>query len=263
MGVKLLIGCCGFPISRSKYFQIFRTVELQDTFYKLPSIESAKRLKSQAPENFIINMKAWQVISHSPKSPTWRKVGIKIDPSKAQNYGYLKPTKENFEAWEKILEIARIYNPRVIVIQTPPSFGYSEINFRNAREFFQSASSNNFILGWEPRGTWRHYPAMIEKVINVERVVHVTDILRWKPIIKENQEVLYTRLHGLGGKEVNYRYKYKEEDFSMLITAIMDILRRHEYIREVYVMFNNIYMFNDAQTFRDYVLQKRIALEVV
>lgn len=263
MGIKLLVGCCGFPVSRSKYFRTFKTVELQDTFYKIPSIDSAKRLKSQTPGNFIINMKAWQVISHPFTSPTWRKTGLKVDKSKAKNYGYLKPTKENFEAWEKMLEIAHIYNPRVIVVQTPPSFSYSELNLKNAREFFQTVSYDNFIIGWEPRGTWKQYPSMIRKVIDAGRVIHVTDILREKPIIKENQEVLYIRLHGLGGKEVNYRYKYKEEDFEKLSRIIIEILENHDYLHEVYVMFNNIYMFNDAQAFRNYILQKHLTLEIL
>ena len=261
--MHLLVGCCGFPVSKSKYFQTFKTVELQDTFYRIPSIDSAKRLKNQVPQEFIINMKAWQVISHPSTSPTWKKAGIKIDKSKAKNYGYLKPTKENFEAWDKVLEIAHIYNPRVIVIQTPPSFGYNELNLKNAQEFFQTISYNNFIIGWEPRGTWRQQPSMIRKVIDVGRIIHITDILREKPIIKEDQEVLYIRLHGLGGKEVNYRYKYKDEDFEKLTRIITETLEKYNHIREIYVMFNNIYMFNDAQAFRSYILQKHLTLRIL
>ena len=34
--VEVKVGCCGFPVSMKRYFQEFRVVEVQKTFYKPP-----------------------------------------------------------------------------------------------------------------------------------------------------------------------------------------------------------------------------------
>ncbi|MEB3780620.1 MAG: DUF72 domain-containing protein, partial [Desulfurococcales archaeon] len=52
-------------------------------------------------------------------------------------------------------------------------------------------------------------------------------------------EIVYIRLHGMGG-EVNYKYKYTDEDLRLL-TAKME-----EYDRRTYIMFNNIHAYEDA-----------------
>ncbi len=242
----VLVGCCGFPVARSKYYKIFRVVEVQQTFYKLPSEDTAKKWRSEAPTNFIFTMKAWQAITHGPKSPTWRKAGLKIDPSKADRYGHLKPTRENLEAWEKTKRIAEILEARVIVFQTPPSFGYTEENLKNAIEFFRTINDSKFIIAWEPRGTWNQHYEAIRKVVEEANVIHVVDPLRRDPV--KYGQVVYYRLHGLGGREVNYRYKYSDEDLSKLTDIVKSLPAG---VETVYILFNNVYMFDDAQRFKN------------
>ncbi|MCS7369608.1 MAG: DUF72 domain-containing protein, partial [archaeon GBS-70-058] len=62
---------------------------------------------------------------------------------------------------------------------------------------------------------------------------------------------LYFRLHGIGGGEVNYRYKYTDEDLSKLKDMIMDYNVQGAY--EFYVMFNNVYMVEDALKFKSLI----------
>ncbi len=238
------VGCCGFPVARRRYYERYKLVEVQQTFYKLPSIDTLRSWRAEAPSDFEFTVKAWQVITHPPTSPTWRKAGIKIDPSKKDKYGLLRPTKENFEAWEKTLEAARALDAKIIVVQTPPSFGYSEENLRNAIEFFRSAAKPGIIIAWEPRGTWHDNPDAVRKVVEETNVIHVVDPLRHKPV--KVTETMYFRLHGLGGREVNYKYKYSDEDLEKLSNTILEL----EGAKEVYVLFNNVYMFDDADRFR-------------
>ncbi|KSW12344.1 hypothetical protein CF15_06280 [Pyrodictium occultum] len=250
----VFVGCCGFPFSRKKYYELFSTVELQQTFYDLPERSLAEKWRREAPSSFIFNMKAWQVITHPPTSPTWRRMRRRPQ-GRLENYGYLRPTPENLEAWRKSVEIAETLRARVMVLQTPPSFGYSGENERNAREFFSralEAVGDAMLVGWEPRGSWlENYDAIKDIVCGRPGLIHVVDILRRPPVVCEGQELLYFRLHGLGGREVNYRYKYRDEDLARLASILASILEEYDSVREVYVMFNNIYMGEDAQRFRE------------
>jgi uncharacterized protein YecE (DUF72 family) len=225
---------------------------VQQTFYKIPSLDTLRSWRREAPPDFEFTLKAWQVVTHPPTSPTWRKAGISIDPSKASHYGYLRPTKENFEAWEKTLEAAKALNARVVVVQTPPTFGYTSENLRNAIEFFRSALRPGIVIAWEPRGTWNEHPEMIRRVVEETGVVHVVDLLRRDPVLVG--DLAYFRLHGLGGREVNYRYKYSDEDLKRLLSKVAKIM---DQAREAYVMFNNVYMFDDAKRFKQLLASTR------
>ncbi|MGB9880578.1 MAG: DUF72 domain-containing protein, partial [Anaerolineae bacterium] len=46
------IGCCGFPVARNKYYERFSLVELQETFYRLPRLETVEGWRQQAPADF-------------------------------------------------------------------------------------------------------------------------------------------------------------------------------------------------------------------
>jgi len=239
------IGCCGIPKSRREYYKSFSVVEVQQTFYKIPLPSTLERWRKEAPEDFEFTIKAWQVITHLPTSPTWKRSGLKVSKNEYDKYGYLRPTKENFDAWMKTLEAAKILQANVIVIQTPPSFGYSEENVRNIRSFFSQIDRNNMLIGWEPRGTWKQHLDVVGKLVKELNLIHIVDILKLKPAAIGR--VAYIRLHGLNG-EVNYRYKYKDEDLDRLLKCIEELYNNG--VETVYVMFNNVFMFDDALRFK-------------
>ncbi|WFO75777.1 DUF72 domain-containing protein [Desulfurococcaceae archaeon MEX13E-LK6-19] len=248
---KIWVGCCGFPVSRKKYYQHFKIVELQNTFYNLPSSEWARKFKEELPEEFIVSIKAWQVITHPSSSPTWKK--MKDKPSgEIKNYGWLKPTKENIDAWNKIVDLAKIIGAKFIVLQTPGSMPYNEESVRWVYQFFKeiiSLTPREIVIGWEPRGQWLTANAIhdLEKILNEYNVVHIVDLFKHEPVTRN---LLYTRLHGIGKGEVNYRYKYTDDDLNRLANIIMKLgLSRN------YVLFNNVYMFNDALRFKEMLSQ--------
>ena len=247
------IGCCGFPVARKRYFATFKLVEIQQTFYKLPSEATLRKWREEAPADFEFTVKAWQVVTHPPSSPTWRKAGIKVEPGKEDRYGLLKPTPENFRAWEKTVEAAKILGAKIIVVQTPPSFKYTKDNLQNAIEFFSRARRDGIIVAWEPRGDWHEHPDAIREIVERTNIVHVVDLLRREPVIV-SMGIVYARLHGLGGREVNYRYKYTDEDLVRLANKVVNILRECD-VEQVYILFNNIYMFDDAKRFRETLLE--------
>lgn len=243
------VGCCGFAAAQRKYYREFGLVELQSTFYKLPMPKTAERWRSEAPQKFEFAVKAWQAITHPPTSPTWRKSGLKISPKQADRYGLLKPTKENLDAWHRTLEVCKILKARICVIQCPPQFGYSKANVRSLTAFMRKIDREGLRIGWEPRGDWKLHTDEVGRLCKELDMIHVVDILRRDPATVNS--LLYTRLHGLGPREFNYRYEYSESDLANLRDRLQ-ILGR-DGVKEAYVLFNNVSMLRDAKRFIDMV----------
>ncbi len=244
--MDIRVGCCGWCVKggKSTYYARFSIVEVQETFYKLPRLEAVSKWAEAAPESFRFCMKAWQVMTHPPSSPTWKRSGLKIPKSKHDRYGFLKPTEENLRAWEETLKVCKAMKAEVCILQTPASFGYSEENVRNIETFFSTIKRNGVILGWEPRGTWRENLRVVGRLCDALELVHVVDPFRCQP--QSSHQLVYFRLHGRGGKEYNYRYKYTDSD----LRELGELVERYvEEGRRVYALFNNVHMADDATRF--------------
>jgi len=223
------VGCCGFPVGRKVYYESFGCVEVQQTFYHPPKVETLRRWREEAPEGFEFTLKAWQLITHTPKSPTYRRLKMDVPEEKAHLYGNFLPSEEVLSAWEVTREAAQALGARIVVFQTPSSFRPTPENLKNMREFFREVERGDMIFGWEPRG-W-----------DGERVAEVCEEL---PLVAPFQgpslwgETVYWRLHGRGG----YKYRYTDDDLALLRKWLPAD-------KGVYVMFNNTSMFQDAQRF--------------
>lgn len=250
---RVYVGCCGFPCARSKYYSLFKVVELQNTFYELPSVEWASSIRSEAPEDFRFAVKAWQVITHPYTSPTWKK--MKKKPSgNLDNYGYLKPTRENIEAFARTIEVARALKADIVVLQTPPSMPYNSESIKWVRRFFEEAKSyvgKEIIVGWELRGELARAPEL-SKVLDDYDILHVVDVFRARPLRKHSRGVFYTRLHGIGPGEVNYSYNYTDSDLKKLIEILLE-----EDFEEAYVMFNNVKMLDNGLRLKEMLKEEK------
>lgn len=229
------IGCCGWAKSQTVYFQHFDVVEIQQTFYKLPEIKTAKHWREKAPLNFEFTMKASQLITHPTSSPTYRKAGLLIPEEKKDRYGFFRPTEEVFQAFEETSKIARALDCRIIVFQCPASFGPAAEHKENFRKFFKNVKTDDFLFVWEPRGGWKEEE--IKELCEELGLSHCVDPFKEKSVWGE---ILYLRLHGIGG----YSYKYRDEELHHLAEMIKGEKRT------VYVMFNNTNMFEDALRFK-------------
>ncbi|MEM1803841.1 MAG: DUF72 domain-containing protein [Desulfurococcaceae archaeon] len=226
------MGTCGFPKSRRVIYSTLDAVELQETFYNMPNPEKMAQLRREAPD-FRFTAKVFQGITHSPDSPTFKRTrGFKP----GVGHGLLKPTRENLQLWDQFTEAVAPLRPDVLIFQTPPSLKPEP----HIYDFF-TAVVGRWRLAWEPRGQTYGDIKLIEKVAELG-VVIVVDPLRKEPTTARYH---YFRLHGLGGREVNYRYKYTAQDLQRLASIIKQLKGE-----EAYVMFNNIYMYDDAVEFK-------------
>ncbi len=228
-----------------KYFQRFKLVEIQRTFYSLPKPETAKKWRELAPKDFEFTAKAWQLITHPPSSPTYRRAKIEIGEEKRENYGYFKPTKEVNEAWRRTREAIDALEATVVVFQCPSSFKSTEENISNLRNFFSTIERGAHRCAWEPRGEWDS--ELVRELCEELNLIHCVDPLFQEPTT--GGEIAYLRLHGARRDgRIDYKYKYTEADLERLAGICRELLRVNE---EVYCLFNNASMLDDARRFRE------------
>lgn len=243
--MKIRVGCCGLAgLSLSKYAELFDTIEINSTFYKLPKRETAERWLESTKGKILFCMKAFQGITHPIASPTWKRAGTQRPKSMVENYGHLKPTKENAEAWKRTLEVCEAMHASVCVIQLPPSFTCTDTAVTDALKFFNMILRPVDIAVEFRHRSWADNVGLTNTLIKSADLIHITDPLKETPLSRKN--ICYYRLHGLG-KQL-YKYNYTYDDLLKLKDAILDIE-----CEETYVMFNNLSMRDDALRFQKMV----------
>jgi uncharacterized protein YecE (DUF72 family) len=232
MNSPITIGCCGFPESQNKYFAEFPAIEIQQTFYQPPRVETARRWREIAPADFEFALKAWQLITHPASSPTYRRLRKPLAESAKKRVGSFQPTDEVWQAWETTREIAESLQARFIVFQCPASFAPSEENQSNLRHFFAKIDRGRFRCVWEPRGKWA--PEQIHRCCQELDLIDGVDPFQR---LSSWGEVQYFRLHGIGG----YHYKFTDDNLRQLADWCQ--------AAPTWAMFNNTDMLNDARRF--------------
>ncbi len=264
---RVRVGCCGFPGGMRAYFETFDTVEIQQTFYRIVREDTLRRWREMGMERergrgrggersgkeFVFNIKASQLITHPPSSPTYRKSNIRPSSS-----GFFRPTEDVRRGWEYTVRAAEVLGARYVVIQTPPSFVETEENIQNIEAFFENFENAKpdgasfhvaieFRKGWDP-GTVKRLSEKHGFVICVDPFSE-----NFGTYLEMGARMGYFRLHGSPPGEKMYRYRYTERDLAVLaekIRAILDSGVSPE--GEVFVMFNNIHMRENALEFMEH-----------
>ena len=233
---QIKVGCCGFATAQKTYFDLFKVIEIQQTFYQLPEIKTAEKWRSAAPPGFEFTMKAWQLITHVPSSPTYRRLRERIDPDKADRYGSFRETMEVMGAWKRTAEFAKTVGASLIVFQCPASFKPLAQNVKNMQRFFSKIDRTGFLFAWEPRGAWPH--DLIRRLCEELDLVHCVDPFKDEPLFGPLD---YFRLHGI----TDYVYTYTDKE--------LEVLRKKVSEKPTYVMFNNNTMKEDALRFLEII----------
>jgi uncharacterized protein YecE (DUF72 family) len=263
------IGTSGFGIARAKYFQLFSCVEVQHTFYQPPTIAPLERWRATAPPNFEFVLKAWQLITHDARSPTYRRLRRKLSEVEKREAGYFRPTAIVEAAWEVTLACANALKAKTILFQCPASFSGTKENISHLTSFFSRITRNNaagepFNFCWEPRGDWE--PEVVKGICDDLSLWHAVDPFMAGSVTPNK---LYWRLHGRKG----WRYEYDEAELHELAALLMSKPpavaagprpngqrltgtrniaenRRLPKTQTAYVFFNNARMIQDAATFK-------------
>jgi uncharacterized protein YecE (DUF72 family) len=242
MAPVIKVGCCGWsrlmPKQRfgedwkskfrsvlSAYASLFPLVEVNSTFYKTPKVSTAKRWLEEAMEgnkNFEFTVKASQVITHK---------------------GVFE--KEAFGEFERMREICAALRARLLLFQTPASFGPSDSNVKKMRNFFTKIKRAGLVLAWEPRGKWWEKPERVRRICEELDLITCVDPLRNAPQYFGKDGIAYFRLHGFG-KPTMYNYVFSDKELERIKGKALSLD-----CKECYILFNNMAMYDDALRFME------------
>lgn len=233
------VGCCGWSEARARYFEDFPVIELQDPFYQMPSLALAAKWREVAPSGFEYCLKAWQLITHTPASPTYRRLKSRVSATERDLYGSFRPTDQVWLAWERTWAVARVLRSSVILFQCPASFHPTAENVRNFRAFFSRVDRGDCRLAWEPRGDWS--PELVRDLCAECNLLHCVDPFQAQSVFGP---IVYWRLHGRG----SYRYTYSDEELESLKEKTLSSMAGGR--GPIYALFNNMSSKDDALRFQ-------------
>lgn len=242
--MQVLVGTCGFAEAQARLFQDFDILEVQKTFYQPPRCATAQRWREAAPPDFIFTVKAWQLITHEAKSPTYRRLTEPLTMAELEQAGAFRWNAVTRMAWEKTQQIADALQAKAIVVQTPQSFAPTEKNLDRLMGFFSQIDRRERKIVFEPRG-----PAWHDEIIG--RLVKTLDLIHGAdPFIREpaGEGMRYFRLHGRPA--YHYAYRYTDEDLCLLESKLSPAWPNC-------VLFNNTAMAEDARRFRARSTEKK------
>lgn len=236
--MTLKLGMCGFTIGAKAYYKQFRVVEVQQTFYDPPPLETLERWRSEAPPDFEFTMKAWQVITHFGTSRTYRRLRSPFDGQARAEAGGFRLTGTVLRAWDITLRCASTLRATAILFQCPASFRPTDENIGSMREFFREIERPDRVrLLWEPRGSWPD-----DVVVSLCRdlaLIHTVD-----PFIRPSltPELLYWRLHG----NRSHYARYTDDELRQIHAWLPT-----DDTTDAYVMFNNVPRVKDVKRYRE------------
>ncbi len=207
------------------YAKAFNVVEVNSTFYHMPSIEQVLSWRKRVPKNFEFTIKCHKSITHQSK--------LKLNPQTTQTL-------------EKLLEIGRVLNAKILVLQTPPTLKPLSKVVENLSRIAEIAESNNMRIAWEPRGDqWRTATGreFIKKAVEKHDVIHCTDISREKPF--EVKNIVYSRLFGKGEHNI---YQFTRDEIIDIVSRIIGLNANR-----AYVIAHTKKMYIDAARIKSYV----------
>ncbi len=236
--VNVLVGCCGTAgLGLEAYAGRFPLLEVESTFYKLPRRSTAERWRTKAP-SLVFTLKAFQGVTHPADSPTWRRARSELEGVDPSEVGMLRASRFVKSSWERTLETAGILKARIIVVQLPPSYHFTEKNAERLERFVSLAKSGPTLAVEFRHESW--LGRMDEAVELLERggAILITDPLKMSV---PDQPMQYHRLHGTDGF-VNYRHRYTQEELERLARSMGEA--------ETFMLFDNLSMRDDAERFR-------------
>jgi uncharacterized protein YecE (DUF72 family) len=230
-------GCCGFRRAQAEYAAQFPVVEVQQTFYQPPQVKTLERWRADAPPDFEFTLKAWQLITHEARSPTYRRLKRELTDAERAEAGSFRPTAIVREAWEVTRACAEALQATRVLFQCPSSFTPTREHVRDLRAFFAHIERprRKLVYLWEPRGDWP--PELVRELCRELDLTHVVDPFAARTLTPER---CYYRLHGRTG----WRYRYEDDELAELVSMLPP--------RGVsYVLFNNVRMLDDAARFQE------------
>jgi len=207
--------------SLEAYSKAFNFVEVNSSFYLLPSLRMVESWRRRAPPDFEFSVRLNRKVTHKHK---------------------LEPNEEPFKILDYTKQMCKILHAKTIVIQTPKTIEYSEENIKAVKDLLGSLSLDGLRIAWEIRQREGKLPEAITNLMREHNIIHCVDLSREEPAYKSDH--LYTRLFGKGEHNI---YQFSDEE----LKDISSKTEKKEY-NKVTVSFHNVKMYKDAARYKTY-----------
>jgi len=228
--MEYLIGTGGWAYfqipgikSLEAYSRIYNFVEVNSTFYEIPTTNQIEKWRNIVPEDFQFTVRAHRSITHQYK---------------------LQRTKENLKRLQEMIKICGILQAEILLLQTPASLGITKDLIENFRDLLSSIELNKVRIALEIRGTEvSTYPRELLKIMQEYNIINSVDLLKGElPAYKS--DILYSRLFGKGEKNI-----YQPTDHEL---KEIDIRAKTGKFKKVVLSFHSQRMYRDAGRFKIY-----------
>ena len=198
------------------YSELFSFVEVNSTFYQLPSLQTVEKWRRAVPKGFTFSVRCHQNLTH--------KIG-------------LRPADEAYELFYKMKNIAGILQTPYLVLETPSGYTAN----RDARDFLSSLNLKGLRLVWEYRAP---VTQDVTSLMQDFGIIQCVDLSRQKP--SYSLDVTYSRLFGKGQQNI---YQFTDEE-------LLEIQRQAEDTNssKVILAFHGLRMNSDASRFQQHLL---------
>jgi uncharacterized protein YecE (DUF72 family) len=189
------------------YAERFDTVELNNTFYRLPSEKALKTWRDTVPANFRFAVKGSRFLTH------------------------MKKLKDPEPGLEKFLSCITILDGKLgpILFQLPP---FLDVNIERL-ELFLNALPRRLRYSFEFRHPGWHIPAIYKLLRQHNAAFCIFDLAGFQSPIEVTADFIYVRLHGPGGK---YQGSYSD---AALATWAERIRKWRKRLAAEYIYFDN------------------------
>ena len=189
------------------YIQQFDTVELNNSFYRLPSPTALESWYQQTPKNFCFAAKASRFLTHNKK------------------------LREPENALNNLLPLLEILKEKLgpILFQLPPKWN---VNAERLNEFLQ-ALPRNHRYAFEFRNLSWQTPEVLAILRRHQAAYCIYELAGYHTPFEITTDFTYVRLHGPGGK---YQGSYSK---AVLRKWAERIAQWEKSLRGVYVYFDN------------------------
>jgi uncharacterized protein YecE (DUF72 family) len=189
------------------YSGIFSTVEINNSFYRLPEAETFKEWKKSSPENFLFAVKGSRFITHMKK--------LNVD----------KETVRNFFA--RAGKLGKKLGP--VLFQLPPRWN---LNAERLESFLRLLPvKHRYTFEFRNQSWYQEEVYQILEKYNVAFCIY--ELERHQSPLKKTADFVYIRLHGPGAK---YQGSYTKKNLQKWAGRIKEWSSKGT---DVYVYFDN------------------------
>jgi len=223
------IGCGGWAYFQipglrplDAYAKAFNFVEVNSTFYKVPSLRLVKSWRQKVPPDFEFSVRCHKDMTHKYQ---------------------LEPVDEAFRALDTMIEICSVLGSRFLVLETPSKMHYTNEKTQSIRNLLESINPKGVKMVWEVRRReGEPIPPSVTTLMQDCGIVHCVDLSKDNPATES--DTVYTRLFGKGEQNL---YQFTDNELEEVDRRIAS--RNPE---RAAVSFHNVRMYKDAARYKIY-----------